>query len=161
MAIGAVGGVPAADYVPPVGIILTMGVSTSPAELYPGTTWARIKDRFLWGASETHPLGETGGSATHTLTVNEMPAHSHGATVLSAGEHSHTVTSYYDTGSVSMMSDYDYTGGNDDYRPVYPTNTTSSNGAHGHTATIGSAGNGQAFSIMNPYVAKYIWYRVS
>lgn len=46
MAIGAVGGVPAADYVPPVGIILTMGVSTSPAELYPGTTWARIKDRF-------------------------------------------------------------------------------------------------------------------
>ena len=51
MAIGAVGGVPAADYVPPVGIILTMGVSTSPAELYPGTTWARIKDRFLWGAS--------------------------------------------------------------------------------------------------------------
>ena len=60
MAIGAVGGVPAADYVPPVGIILTLGVGTSPAERYPGTTWARIKDRFLWGASETHPLGETG-----------------------------------------------------------------------------------------------------
>lgn len=160
MAVGAVS-VPSKTWVPPVGMILTTGSPTSPAALYDGTSWARITDRFLIGAGESYSLGSTGGSATHTLTVAEMPAHSHGATVLSAGEHSHTVTSYYDTGSVSMMSDYDYTGGNDDYRPVYPTNTTSSNGAHGHTATIGSAGNGQAFSIMNPYVAKYIWYRVS
>lgn len=160
MALGAVS-TPSKTWVPPVGMIITTGSPTSPAEIYDGTSWARITDRFPIGAGESYSLGSTGGSATHTLTVAEMPAHSHGATVLSAGEHSHTVTSYYDTGSVSMMSDYDCTGDNDDYRPVYPTNTTSSNGAHGHTATIGSAGNGQAFSIMNPYVAKYIWYRVS
>lgn len=160
MALGAVS-TPSKTWVPPVGMIITTGSPISPAELYDGTSWAQIKDRFLIGAGGSYALGSTGGSATHTLTVAEMPAHSHSATVLSSGEHSHTVTSYYDTGSVSMMADYEYTGSYEDYRPVYPTNTTSSNGAHGHTATIGSAGNGQAFSIMNPYVAKYSWYRVS
>lgn len=115
MALGAVS-TPSKTWVPPVGMIITTGSPTSPAEIYDGTSWARITDRFLIGAGESYSLGSTGGSATHTLTVAEMPAHSHSATVLSAGEHSHTVTSYYDTGSVSMTSDYDYTGDNDDYR---------------------------------------------
>ena len=160
MALGAVS-TPSKTWVPPVGMIITIGSPISPAELYDGTSWAQIKDRFLIGAGESYALGSTGGSATHTLIVDEMPAHNHSATVLSSGEHYHTVTSYYDTGSASMMADYDYTGDYDDYRPVYPTNTTSSAGAHTHTATIGSTGGGQAFSIMNPYAAKYIWYRVS
>ena len=160
MALGVVS-TPSKTWVPPVGMIITTGSPISPAALYDGTSWARITNRFLIGAGESYSLGSTGGSATHTLTVDEMPAHSHSATVLSSGEHYHTVTSYYDTGSASMMSDYDYTGHDGEYRPVYPTNTTSSNGAHGHTATIGSTGGGQSFSIMNPYVAKYIWYRVS
>ena len=160
MALGAVS-IPSKTWVPPVGMIITTGSSTSPAVLYEGTSWMQIKDRFLIGAGGSYSMGSTGGSDTHTLTVAEMPAHSHSATVLSSGEHSHTVTSYYDTGSNSMMADYDYTGRYDDYRPVYSTNTTSSAGAHTHTATIGSTGGGQSFSIMNPYVAKYVWYRVS
>lgn len=155
MAIGAVGGVPAADYVPPVGIILTMGVSTSPAELYPGTTWARIKDRFLWGASETHPLGETGGSATHTLTVNEMPAHTHSASLYEAGVHTHTI-SILDGSSMNF--------GSSSYQNAYLSGskkvTTSSAGAHTHTVTVGPTGGGKAFSLMNPYVAVNVWQRV-
>ena len=156
MAIGAVGGVPAADYVPPVGIILTMGVSTSPAELYPGTTWARIKDRFLWGASETHPLGETGGSATHTLTVNEMPAHTHRASLYEAGVHTHTI-SILDGSSMNFSSS--------SYQNAYLSGskevTTSSAGAHTHTVTLSATGSGKAFNIMNPYAAKNVWRRVS
>ena len=156
MAIGAVGGVPAADYVPPVGIILTMGVSTSPAELYPGTTWARIKDRFLWGASETHPLGETGGSATHTLTVNEMPAHTHSASLYEAGVHTHTI-SILDGSSMNF--------GSSSYQNAYLSGskkvTTSSAGAHTHTVTLSATGSGNAFNIMNPYAAKNVWRRVS
>ena len=34
-------------------------------------------DAFLLGASETRPVGTTGGTETHTLTVDEMPAHDH------------------------------------------------------------------------------------
>ena len=155
MAIGAVGGVPAADYVPPVGIILTMGVSTSPAELYPGTTWARIKDRFLWGASETHPLGETGGSATHTLTVNEMPAHTHSASLYEAGMHTHTI---------SILDGRSMNFGSSSYQNAYLSGskkvTTSSAGAHTHTVTVGATGGGKAFSLMNPYVAVNVWQRV-
>ena len=154
MAIGAVGGVPAADYVPPVGIILTMGVSTSPAELYPGTTWARIKDRFLWGASETHPLGETGGSATHTLTVNEMPAHTHSASLYEAGMHTHTI-SILDGRSMNFGSSYQNA-----YMSGSKKVTTSSAGAHTHTVTVGATGGGKAFSLMNPYVAVNVWQRV-
>lgn len=155
MALGAVS-TPSKTWVPPVGMIITTGSPISPAELYDGTSWARITDRFLIGAGESYSLGSTGGSATHTLTVAEMPAHSHSATVSSSGEHSHNVTSYYNTGSVSVQANF-----YGDDHPAYPTNSTSSAGAHTHTATIGNAGGGQAFSIMNPYVAKYVWYRVS
>ena len=156
MAIGAVGGVPAADYVPPVGIILTMGVSTSPAELYPGTTWARIKDRFMWGASDAHPLGSTGGSTTHTLTVDEMPPHTHSASLYEAGAHTHTI-SILDGSSMN----FSYS----DYQNAYLSRskkvTTSSAGAHTHTVTLSATGSGKAFNIMNPYAAKNVWRRVS
>lgn len=143
MAVGAVS-VPSKTWVPPVGMILTTGSPTSPAALYDGTSWTQIKDRFLIGAGGNYSLGSTGGSTAHTLTVAEMPAHSHSATVSSSGEHSHNVTSYYNTGSVSVQAN-----SYGDHHPAYPTNSTS------------SAGGGQAFSIMNPYVAKYVWYRVS
>jgi microcystin-dependent protein len=35
------------------------------------------RDRSTIGAGSTYPLGSTGGEATHTLTVAEMPAHAH------------------------------------------------------------------------------------
>ena len=156
MAIGAVGGVPAADYVPPVGIILTMGVSTSPAELYPGTTWARIKDRFLWGASDAHPLRSTGGSTTHTLTVDEMPTHTHSASLYEAGAHTHTI-SILDGSSMN----FSYSEYQNAYLSGSEKVTTSSAGAHTHTVTLSATGSGKAFNIMNPYAAKNVWRRVS
>lgn len=158
MPIGAVGGVPAADYVPPVGIVLTLGVDTSPAERYPGTTWARIKDRFLWGASEAHPLGETGGSATHILTVDEMPAHTHTATLAEAGAHTHTISVFRDyDGTIHLQWNSSNYGGPNGGSRV----TTSSAGAHTHTVNLTSAGSGMAFSILNPYTTKNVWRRVS
>jgi microcystin-dependent protein len=36
--------------------------------------------------------GQTGGSATHTITTSEMPSHSHTGTTDSSGSHSHTGT---------------------------------------------------------------------
>lgn len=60
----------------PVGSIYMSVNSTSPASLF-GGTWQQIKDRFLMCAGSTYKAGGTGGEASHTLTVKEMPSHSH------------------------------------------------------------------------------------
>lgn len=60
-----------------MGAIYLSTSSTSPQTLF-GGTWQRIQDRFLLCAGATYAAGSTGGEASHTLTVNEMPAHSHG-----------------------------------------------------------------------------------
>lgn len=65
-----------ADMIYPVGSIYMSVNSTSPATLF-GGTWERIKDTFLLAAGDTYEAGGTGGEAEHTLTVNEMPTHSH------------------------------------------------------------------------------------
>ena len=36
-----------------------------------------LYDRFLLGGGSSYPVTSTGGSATHTLTESELPAHSH------------------------------------------------------------------------------------
>lgn len=65
-----------------------------------------LRDRFIVGAGSTYKVKDTGGEATHTLTVNEMPSHNHGftgtshshtgslsnATAASAGSHTHTMS---------------------------------------------------------------------
>ena len=60
----------------PVGSIYISVNSTSPASLF-GGTWEILNDVFLLAAGSYANAGTFGGEATHTLTVDEMPAHSH------------------------------------------------------------------------------------
>lgn len=60
----------------PIGSIYMSVNATSPATIF-GGTWERIKERFLLAAGDTYWNGRTGGEATHTLTIDEMPQHSH------------------------------------------------------------------------------------
>lgn len=39
-----------------------------------------LRGRFVLGEGNGHTIGQTGGSETHTLTIAEMPTHSHGYT---------------------------------------------------------------------------------
>ena len=64
------------DMVYPVGSIYMSVNAADPAALF-GGTWEQIKDRFLLAAGDTYTAGATGGEATHTLTVDEMPSHYH------------------------------------------------------------------------------------
>lgn len=64
------------DMVYPVGSIYLTLNPISPANLF-GGTWERIEDCFLLAAGQTYEAGTTGGEAEHTLTVEEMPSHSH------------------------------------------------------------------------------------
>ena len=66
----------------PVGTILPYaGLLTNiPAgwHLCDGTNGTpNLKDRFLVGVGNNYNLGATGGEASHTLTVDEMPSHNH------------------------------------------------------------------------------------
>ena len=60
----------------PVGSIYISVNSTSPASLF-GGTWEILNDVFLLAAGSYANAGTFGGEAEHTLTVDEMPAHSH------------------------------------------------------------------------------------
>jgi microcystin-dependent protein len=40
-----------------------------------------LQGRLILGSSPTHPVGETAGAETVTLTVDQIPAHTHGVTL--------------------------------------------------------------------------------
>lgn len=64
-------------YVNTVGAgLLSFNDDFSPSALF-GGSWERITDRFLIGAGGSYALGSTGGEANVTLTVEQMPSHSH------------------------------------------------------------------------------------
>lgn len=155
MAVGPVG-LSSKSWVPPVGFIMSTGSPTSPAAQYANTSWTQIKNYFIIGAGGNYSLGSTGGSTSHTLTIAEMPAHSHSGSITAVGDHTHTLTAYTGPGSYLF-----YQGANSPYYIGNSNNTTSTAGVHTHTVSIGYSGGGGSFSILNPYVGKYVWRRIS
>ena len=71
----------------PVGSIYISFNATDPSTLF-GGTWQRLKDTFLLANGDSYAPNTTGGSATKTIGVNNLPAHNH--TVNESGNHSHT-----------------------------------------------------------------------
>lgn len=134
----------------PVGSIYLSVTDTDPAMLF-GGTWERISQgRFLlgaganvanttdyWGAypagKENFPAGEMGGEVEHTLTVDEMPSHTHSERlewsntaawgVTGTGEGAHAAV---DQGSVT-----------------------------------GATGGGKPHNNLPPYLVVHMWRRVS
>lgn len=64
----------------PIGSIYittkTTTLNSSPAS-WLGGTWTLLKDKFLIGAGGLYSLGASGGSTTKTLSVSNLPSHSH------------------------------------------------------------------------------------
>lgn len=81
----AISAIPAVDLssVYPVGsVYINAAVSTNPATLLGFGTWTafgagRVMVGLDAGQTEFDTLEETGGAKTHTLTVDEIPAHTH------------------------------------------------------------------------------------
>ena len=87
-------GAPLLNLVYPIGSIYWSSNNTNPATLF-GGTWTQIKDRFILAAGDYYSNGATGGGATVTLTVSNMPSHSHSFTPSgTVGSHSHTGPSH-------------------------------------------------------------------
>lgn len=62
-----------------VGSVMIRYDHADPNTMYPGTTWVRITNRFLWGCDADGDVGVVGGEKTVTLTTAQMPSHTHGA----------------------------------------------------------------------------------
>ena len=120
------------DYIYPVGSIYMSTASTSPAILF-GGTWTQLEDRFLLGAGDTYTAGATGGEASHTLTVDEMPSHTH-----------------------DQGKKYNTSLGN--YSPDAPW---TANSGTVYSWPTGSAGGDAAHNNMPPYLVVYMWERTA
>lgn len=102
----------------PVGSVYISFNSADPSTLF-GGTWQRLKDTFLLVNGDAYAPNTTGGSATKTIAVSNMPSHNHSvsssgshthsATTSTAGNHSHTRGSMEITGSITSN---DHTGKN-------------------------------------------------
>ena len=124
------------DNVYPIGSIYMNVNSTNPGTLF-GGTWQQIQGRFLLGMSSSYPAGSQGGEATHTLTANEMPSHTH---------------QYDDYWTVAAASG---TG-----RQAVKFNNNNYSSESGGLSTR-SSGSGQAHNNMPPYLSVYIWKRTA
>lgn len=154
------------DMIYPIGSTYISVNSVNPSFLF-GGQWEQIQDRFLLASGSTYSAGSTGGSATHTLTTNQIPSHTH---TQNSHQHASTPTSGWYTISVKG-DDWTYTGkramsygSGNYYYPYSGTNTegvaqTSNTG--GTTATNQNTGGGQAHNNMPPYLTVYVWKRIA
>ena len=141
----------------PVGSIYMSTVSTNPATLFGFGTWEAMpagrvllaQGKSSWGT--TYNAGNTGGEATHQLTVGELPQHTHTASTNTTGSHAHTYRTFYGT------TGYGPDGSSDREKTI----NTGSSGNHTHTVTINNTGSNQAHNNLQPYIAVYIWKRTA
>ena len=106
-----------------------------------------LRNRFIVGAGGTHTEGEIGGNDSITLTVGQLPSHTHTGTTNKDGKHTHTAT-----GAEADSRSWNTSGS------VYPyavtdTVTTSEHTGHTHAFTTNSTGNGEPIETMPPYYA--------
>ena len=125
------------DALYPVGAVYLSFAPQSPAERF-GGEWEQLRERFLLAASETILPGDTGGEAQHTLTLSELPAHSHKiANVKHEG--------------VSADTLY----GN------YPVRLVGDKASNWGAQSVNAAGGDAPHNNMPPYVAVYMWRRTA
>ncbi len=116
----------------PVGSIYTSVVSTNPNTLLGVGVWSAIGEgRVLLGAGGGYTAGATGGTATETLTISQIPSHTH-------------------------FSGFYGPRGADGHVDIF-----ASNDANDGAVNTGSAGGGAAHNNLQPYLVVYMWKRTS
>ena len=150
------------DIVYPIGSIYISINQINPATIF-GGEWVQIKDRFLLASGDTYDIGDIDGEATHTLTVDEMPSHTH-----VQNEHNHSQNSHSHRLNNSAIVYNSSVSGQipNGTAKKYTTNSGNDVGTDGKTATNNPAtatnqntGGGLAHNNMPPYLAVNIWQR--
>lgn len=178
------GGLPSVIF--PVGAIYITAGNTNPGTFL-GGTWAQIAEgRTLIGVGtlggDTYAAGATGGAASVSLTIGQMPAHDHGgATGAQSTDHTHSGTVSSAGGHTHATSINEWVEGGASSGTYQATNSTTTAGAeiqtdsagsHTHTITLDNSsashthvvseqGSGQAHENRMPYLAVYFWQRTA
>ena len=117
------------------------------------------------GFSHTYTVGETGGEAKHKLTTEELPSHTHGASINTTNL---TGTIYQSKGAektsvsgiVSLKTSTTGSGGHgDSYSDTQPTYTI--NASHAHTVTVQNTGANSGHENRPPYEVVCRWKRTA
>ena len=125
------------DLIYPIGSIYMTVSDTNPFETIKFGVWEKIENRFLLAASKNHINGETGGEENHTLTINEMPKHSH--------------KMKYDSVGWTAIKQSSGTNG------ILEYNKSSYDGQY----STEEVGNGNAHNNMPPYLVVNMWKRIA
>jgi hypothetical protein len=144
------------DAIYPVGsIYMSVTENANPEALFPGTHWERIAGKFLLASSAgLYAVGATGGEASVILTASQMPSHTHGGSIESGGEHSHSFSGNQSGGSSQTAEGK---GASDSHYTFY----TSTDGSHSHSLSISEAGGGGSHNNMPPYLVVHMWKRIA
>ncbi|MEY3275410.1 MAG: hypothetical protein RL153_675 [Verrucomicrobiota bacterium] len=125
-----------------------------------------LRGKFVVGAQSSQPVGTVGGASTVTLSVANLPSHTHGVSgdTVDGGNHNHYFDDYYVSENIGN-GNWGWLGlrGNDwDNRGHTTGNNTAYNGTHRHSFSVTSAatGSGSAFSIVPPFYALAFIMRV-
>lgn len=103
-----------------------------------------LTDRFIIGAGSSYSVNGTGGVSSVTLTTNNMPAHTHTATVTDPG-HTHTSNAQQQNTSNQLAGGGSFT--------TASATATINSATTGISVTNSTTGSGTSFSILNPYYA--------
>ncbi len=140
----------------PVGSVFISVVATNPATLLGYGTWSAFgAGKVMVGLDSNDTsfdtVEETGGSKTHTLATNEIPAHTH-------IQNSHTHPSIQVQGGTSANN-----AGTHIMTSVATAGSsraaTSPESANAATATNQNTGGGEAHNNLQPYIVCYFWKR--
>ena len=167
----------------PVGYVMTTASSVNPSETH-GGTWKLITEgTFIVAAgnSSKYKQGQTGGEATHVLSVKELPKHKPQVELEENGSHDHTRGTMNITGAINCFDELNTGEGAFYGESVYAwnpsgksqwglklqfdasrtwTGNTSTDGSHNHEVTVDEIGEGAAHNNLPPYLAMYMWQRV-
>lgn len=161
------------DMVRPVGSYYWSDDPTEPSELF-GGTWERIRGKFIYAEDDDIPAGSTGGEKTHTLTVDEMPTHTHtrgtmnitgsvgqGYTsdgTINGGWHNHNNKGY---GTGALYLEGTSNGSACTWEDYGDTGIIKFDASRNWTGATSAVGGGQAHNNMPPYESAYCWKRIA
>lgn len=133
----------------PVGSFYITTQNENPAQILGFGTWEKIEGKMILGANNTYPAGSVGGNATHTLSKSELP--NYYLQLKSGAGTTEQIAFITDEPSFSFYGNHG----------SMTSSQTSGGVGFGEPSGLNSGGEGQAFSILGPYFAAYIWHRTA